>query len=220
MAVEIMALCDNYVYNYLYINDTTYENHWGKAEINSAFILSSSDGHDSGTDEVTLIHNKATELMNAKNVSAVSITRDFRDRITSMMESLNYIVALVVLCAAALAFIVLYNLTNINITERIREIATIKVLGFYAKETASYVFRENILLTAIASLVGLPLGAALHAFVMAQVNVDMLSFDIHIEPLSYVIGVIVTFLFAFFVNLVMQRKLSKISMTESLKSIE
>ena len=114
----------------------------------------------------------------------------------------------------------LYNLTNINITERIREIATIKVLGFYAKETASYVFRENILLTAIASLVGLPLGAALHAFVMAQVNVDMLSFDIHIESLSYVIGVIVTFLFAFFVNLVMQRKLSKISMTESLKSIE
>ena len=136
------------------------------------------------------------------------------------MKSLDYIVVLVVLSAGALAFIVLYNLTNINITERIREIATIKVLGFYAKETSSYVFRENIILTGISALVGLPLGSALHAFVMSQVKIDMLSFDIQVNPLSYALGVIITFLFAFIVNLVMQIKLNKISMTESLKSVE
>ena len=122
--------------------------------------------------------------------------------------------------AGALAFIVLYNLTNINITERIREIATIKVLGFYAGETAQYVFRENILLTAIAAVVGLPLGKALHTFVLSQVKVDALSFHMYISPLSYILGIVITFVFAFMVSLVMQRKLAKVSMTESLKSIE
>ena len=136
------------------------------------------------------------------------------------VSSMNYIVLLVVASAGALAFIVLYNLTNINITERIREIATIKVLGFYAGETAQYVFRENILLTFIAALVGLPLGKGLHTFVMAQVKVDSLSFDMYISPLSYLLGFLITFLFAFMVNLAMRRKLAKVSMTESLKSIE
>ena len=137
-----------------------------------------------------------------------------------MMISLDYVVALVVISAGALAFIVLYNLTNINITERVREIATIKVLGFYPRETSAYVFRENIVLTAISAIVGLPLGTALHAFVMSQVKIDLMSFDIHIEPLSYILGVAGTFAFAMIVNLVMYYKINKISMTESLKSIE
>ena len=216
MTVRIAALCDNYVYNYLYIDRTTYEENWGQMESNSAYVLGITD--EDG--EITDPHGDSTVMMEARGVSAVSITSDFRDRIDNMMKSLNYIVALVVASAGALAFIVLYNLTNINITERIREIATIKVLGFYSGETAQYVFRENILLTAIASLVGIPLGAALHAFVMSQVKIDMLSFDIHIEPLSYLIGILVTFLFAFIVNVVMRRKLDQVSMTESLKSIE
>ena len=216
LTVTITALCDNYVYNYLYINEDTYESQWGDLEKNSAFVLGvyNEDG------EVANPHNDAAVIMNARNVSSVSITQDFRDRINNMMKSLDYIVVLVVLSAGALAFIVLYNLTNINITERIREIATIKVLGFYAKETSSYVFRENIILTGISALVGLPLGSALHAFVMSQVKIDMLSFDIQVNPLSYALGVIITFLFAFIVNLVMQIKLKKISMTESLKSVE
>ena len=159
-------------------------------------------------------------LMNAAHVSAVSVTSDFKTRVDNMMISLNYVVALVVLSAGALAFIVLYNLTNINITERIREIATIKVLGFYPNETSSYVFRENIVLTAISAIVGLPLGTALHAFVMSQVKIDLMSFDIHIEPLSYIIGLVGTFAFAMIVNFVMYFKINKISMTESLKSIE
>ena len=159
-------------------------------------------------------------LMNADNVASVSITRDFRDRISNMMKSMNYIIMLVVGCAGALAFIVLYNLTNINITERIREIATIKVLGFYPNETSSYVFRENIILTAIAALVGLPLGKILHAFIINQVQIDMMSFNMHIQPFSYVLSVVMTFVFAGIVNFVMYFRLEKISMTESLKSIE
>lgn len=216
MEVTIAAICDNYVYNYLYVDRSTCEAAWGPMDTNSAFVLGVRDENGQLADP----HGDSTVIADARNVSAVSVTSDFRDRVDNMMKSLNAIVALIVVCAGALAFIVLYNLTNINITERIREIATIKVLGFYANETAQYVFRENILLTAIASLVGIPLGKMLHAFVMSQVKIDLMSFDIHIEPLSYLIGIAVTFLFTFLVNLVMQRKLSHISMTESLKSIE
>lgn len=216
ITVKITGLCDNYVYNYLYINDETYNDIYGYTEINSAYVLA-----DYGKSEQPgTAHEIGSKLMDAKHVSSVSVTQDFKDRIDNMMTSLDYIVALIVLCAGALAFIVLYNLTNINITERIREIATIKVLGFYPSETSSYVFRENIVLTAISALVGLPLGTALHAFVMSRVKIDLLSFDVHIEPSSYIIGVLGTFAFAAIVNFVMYYKINKISMTESLKSIE
>ena len=126
----------------------------------------------------------------------------------------------VVLCAAGLAFIVLYNLTNINITERIREIATIKVLGFYKKETASYVFRENILLTVLGALLGALLGVFLHRFVMSQIQVDLMSFDVYIKPVSYGYSILLTLVFTLLVNWGMSGKLEKISMTESLKSVD
>lgn len=216
MELELSALCDNYVNSYLYLSQETYENSWGPMETNAALVLGVTD--EDG--EIADPYGDSTVMLDARNVSAVSLTDDMRGRIESMIGTLNYIVILIVVCAGALAFIVLYNLTNINITERIREIATIKVLGFYAGETAQYVFRENILLTAIAAIVGLPLGKALHTFVLSQVHVDALSFHMYISPLSYALGVVITFVFAFFVNLVMQRKLAKISMTESLKSIE
>ena len=119
-----------------------------------------------------------------------------------------------------LAFIVLYNLTNINITERVREIATIKVLGFNQKETGAYVFRENLVLTAIGALVGLPLGRWLHAFVMNQIQIDMVSFDIRVEPMSYIFSVALTFAFACLVAVLMYFKLDKINMAESLKSVD
>ncbi len=218
LTVKITGLCDNYVYNYLYINDATYRSAWGAPEINTAFILGT---QAAGEDDAELSrHEIGAALMDAESVSSVSVTEDFKARITNMMKSLDYVIALVVLCAGALAFIVLYNLTNINITERIREIATIKVLGFYQNETAQYVFRENITLTAISALVGLPLGCWLHRFVMEKIKIDLLSFDVHITLLSYVLGVLGTFVFAMIVNLVMRRKLNKISMAESLKSIE
>ena len=111
-------------------------------------------------------------------------------------------------------------MTNINITERVREIATIKVLGFYPSETNAYVFRENIVLTAIAALVGLPVGKWFHTFVMNEIQVDLLSFDVHVEPRSYLLALVMTFAFALIVNCAMYFRLNKINMAESLKSIE
>ena len=130
------------------------------------------------------------------------------------------IILVIILCAAGLAFIVLYNLTNINITERVREIATIKVLGFYKKETAAYVFRENLVLTFVGALAGLVLGKYFHQFVMDAIKVDMVSFDVQIKPVSYVYSILLTIGFAWFVNWFMGKKLDKISMTESLKSVD
>lgn len=136
------------------------------------------------------------------------------------MYTFHLIILVIILCAAGLAFIVLYNLTNINITERVSEIATIKVLGFYKKETASYVFRENVVLTLIGALAGLVLGKYFHRFVMAEIKIDMVSFDVTIKTISYVYSLLMTVAFAWFVSWFMGKKLERISMTESLKSVD
>ena len=166
------------------------------------------------------IHLLAAEILEMYEVAAVSVNQDSVDRLSVMMSSLDYMVGLVILCAAALAFIVLYNLTNINITERIREIATIKVLGFYKKETSTYVFRENMILTVIGALVGLLLEKWLHVFILDCIKVDMVSFETKINGISYVYALILTYLFSTGVNLLMRKKIDKISMTESLKSVD
>lgn len=210
--VKITALCENFVYNYIYINKETYRAQIGtEPEYRSAYAIVTE-----GTD----IHAAAALVSDRDNVLSVSVVQDMRDRISTMMQSMNYIVALIILCAGCLAFIVLYNLTNINITERIREIATIKVLGFYAKETADYVFRENLMLTGFGALIGLLLGKWLHWFIMYNVNIDMISFRTYVSPLGYGLSFLLTFAFAMFVNGIMFFKLEKINMAESLKSIE
>lgn len=210
--VTVSALCENYVYNYIYVSKETYVNQLGKEpEYKSAYALVG-DGLD--------VHETAAALSDLGNVLSVSVIEDMRQRIGTMMKSMNYIVALIIVCAGSLAFIVLYNLTNINITERIREIATIKVLGFYAKETADYVFRENLALTAIGAIAGLLLGKWLHWFVMYNINIDMISFKNLITPVSYLLSLVFTFVFALLVNGMMYFKLEKINMAESLKSIE
>lgn len=212
MTVTVSALCENFVYNYIYISKDTYAEQLGKQpDYKSAFVLVK-DGVD--------IHEAAAAISDQDIVLSVSIISDMRERIATMMESMDYIVLLIIVCAGSLAFIVLYNLTNINITERIREIATIKVLGFYAKETADYVFRENLALTGLGAIVGLGLGKWLHWFVMRQVNIDMLSFKTMIKPMSYLWSLVLTFVFAMLVNALMYLKLEKINMAESLKSIE
>lgn len=214
MTVKISGLCENYVFNYMYITDETYEEHWGKPGVNSAYIVGL-DGENAQKP-----HEVAARLMEENNVASASSSEEFKLRIENIMKSLDYVIILVVACAGALAFIVLYNLTNINITERIREIATIKVLGFYPRETSSYVFRENLILTTISAFVGLPLGKLLHTFIMTQIKVSLMNFDVHVSPMSYVYALIGTFVFAIIVNLFMRKKLDKISMTESLKSVE
>ena len=153
-------------------------------------------------------------------MGAVAVNEATRDRVDSMLSRLNYIVLVVVLCAAALAFIVLYNLTNINVTERVREIATIKVLGFYQNEVAAYVFREINILSILGSLAGLGMGKALHAFVMAQIRIDSMTFSSRIAPLSYLAAFVMTLLFTAVISLGMRPRLRRIDMAESLKSIE
>ena len=212
LTVTVSALCENYVYNYIYIHQDTYEEQLGTApEYKNAYtrIRENVDAHET-----------AAAISDRDNVLSVTVIQDMRERFISMMDSMDYIVALIIVCAGSLAFIVLYNLTNINITERIREIATIKVLGFYAKETADYVFRENMILTGMGGLAGLLLGKWLHWFVMYHVNIDMVSFKTLVTPFSYVLSLLFTFGFAVFVNIIMFFKLEKINMAESLKSIE
>lgn len=212
LSVTVSALCENFVYNYIYINKETYTKQMGKGpKYRSAYAMVK-EGID--------VHEAAAAISDMEYVLSVSVTADMRERIATMMESMDYIVLLIIACAGSLAFIVLYNLTNINITERIREIATIKVLGFYAKETADYVFRENLTLTGIGAIVGLGLGKWLHWFVMYHVNIDMISFKTIITPISYLWSLLLTFAFAMLVNGMMYFKLEKINMAESLKSIE
>ena len=212
--VKVSDVCENYVANFAYITTETYADEFGhEPDIKNAFVNTVSE-------ESADVYASSGKILKDKNVVAASVSTDFRNRIENMMKSMDYIVILVIVAAGALAFIVLYNLTNINITERIREIATIKVLGFYPKETSAYVFRENFFLTAISAVVGIFLGKLLHAFVMSQISIDTIFFDVIILPKSYIFAVLLTFLFAVIVNFVMFFKLEKINMTESLKSIE
>ena len=212
LKLQITGVCKNFVYNYIYISADTYEEQMGIApEYKTAYVNATED-----TDS----HLLGTRLMSLDGVASVSVSQDDMERFSSMMSSMNLIVVVIIFCAAGLAFIVLYNLTNINITERVREIATIKVLGFYEKETSSYVFRENNMLSFLGALVGLGLGVLLHRFVMSQITVDMVAFDVRIEPLSYLYSVILTLVFAALVHRLMKKKIDCISMTESLKSVD
>lgn len=212
MIVTVSGTYKNYIYNYAIINETTYQNAMGEAPVYQNLYGNVIDGMD--------LHGAAASLLNLDEVLGVTVNQDSRERVGGMLDSLKYIVILIIGCAAMLAFIVLYNLTNINITERVREIATIKVLGFYPLETANYVFRENLILTGIGALAGLFLGKCLHLFVIEKIDIDMVAFDQIIWRSSYVYSFLITLLFAVMVNLFMCFKLNKINMAESLKSIE
>lgn len=211
MQFKVSGICENYIGNYVFVHPQSYKAQMDGIEYKSIFVKL--------PDELEL-HKLNVELMQNDCVAAVTLNEDIKIRISSMLESMDFLVVVIIFCAAALAFIVLYNLNNINITERVREIATIKVLGFTKKETASYVFRENMVLTGIGALTGLLLGNWLHAFVMEQAQIDFVTFDVHVEPVSYFYSVMLTFLFAWIVNRIMTGKLEKISMTESLKSVD
>ena len=207
----VSGVCENYIYNYVYLDMATYESALGMPEFKNIYI---------NLPEDTDCHELGAAGMKLEEVASVTVNADTKARFSSMMSSMDYIVVVIIACAGALAFIVLYNLNNINITERIREIATIKVLGFYRQETARYVFRENTVLTAIGCGLGLILGKLLHLYVMHEVNVDMVSFHVKIDPSGYLFSVLFTFLFNWVVNRMMSGKLERINMAESLKSVD
>ena len=212
ISATVSAVCDNFVFNYVYISHETYEQQLGQApEYKTIYVLAHEEADP---------YTEGVLLSEGDGISNVTVNEATRDRVSSMLSRLDYIVIVVVLCAAALAFIVLYNLTNISITERVREIATIKVLGFYQSEVVSYVFREIIMLSALGSLIGLLMGKGLHAFVMAQVQIDSMFFPCQVLPVSYVISLGLTMLFTVLITCFMRPRLRKVDMAESLKSIE
>ncbi len=211
LSAVMSGVCENYIFNYAYVDRQTYEEALGPLTFKNLYVNLPQEAD---------VHEVSAALMNLEHVASVQVNADMLVRFSSMMSSMNYIVFVVIGCAAALAFIVLYNLNNINITERIREIATIKVLGFYRNETSSYVFRENMVLTAMGCALGLVLGKLLHIYVMHEVDIDMISFDVHVRPVSYLLSVLLTFAFTWIVNRIMSVKLNRINMAESLKSVD
>ena len=209
--LTVSGIFDNYVSNYAIVNNATLEAFSGEIQYNTAYIYFA-EGSDA--------HEAAARLMEDNSVGSVTINRDTAERVENTMQSLDYIVALVILCAGALAFVVLYNLTTINITERNREIATVKVLGFFQRETSAYIFRENDLLTVIGGVIGLGLGRLLHFYVMSQIKIDAMYFDVRVDWQSYLYSLALTILFALIVKVAMQPRIAHINMAESLKSVE
>lgn len=210
--LKVTGIFDNYLYDFVFVTADTVETAWGKLpETKSAYVNFREDMD---------VHQAAADLLSSDDVVDVTLAADLRSTIGNLLSSMDYVVVIVLVCSGALAFIVLYNLTNISITERRREIATLKVLGFYQNETAQYVFRENLILTAIAALFGIPLGIALLRYVMAQVTIKQMYFGCRLAPLSYVYSIVITFLFAILINLVLRRKIDAIDMAESMKAIE
>lgn len=212
MALEVSGIYDNYIYNYCIVDPDTIENHWGEApELQMAFVTV---GENSG------VYAASAAITDLDTVLNVTVSEDLAGMVNSMMQALDLVVLVAVLCAALLAVIVLYNLTNININERIREIATIKVLGFNAMETAAYVFKENMVLTVAGSVFGLIMGRLLLEFIMDQVKIDMVWFRALLNPSSCVLAVVITLLSAVAVEFIFYFKLEKINMAEALKSVE
>ncbi|MBR3953282.1 MAG: FtsX-like permease family protein [Oscillospiraceae bacterium] len=211
---KVTAVAENYAMHFIYMTDKLYsELSKDDMKPNMVFTVMSDDSEETQND---LAH----ELMEFDGVLALSFSRTARETFGNTVESLNYVVILIVLCAAALAFVVLYNLTNINITERIREIATIKVLGFYDREVSNYVFRENVILALMGAGVGLLLGVWLHSFVLGVIQTNDIMFGRGLPWWTFAAAFVMTVFFAVLVNWIMYFRLKKVSMVESLKSVE
>ena len=212
--VTVGAICENYMGHYLYLSPEKYEELYGVPAEYNTIIYSVKDGKDDQIEKI------GTKLLSMDGVLNVSYTSSIEGRLDDMLRSLNLVIVVLIVSAGMLAFVVLYNLNNINITERQRELATLKVLGFYDGEVASYVYRENILLTIIGSVVGMVLGNLLHRYIILTVEVEEAMFGRQIHWQSYLYSFLFTVAFSLFVNWVMFYKLKKIDMVESLKSVE
>ena len=212
--VKVTNIVENYVYHYIYMSKSMYENLYGKS-FDSNVILTKDFNLDNETED-----NFVKALMNMPEVASVTRISTAMNMMNDTMKSLNYVVVILIVSAGLLAFVVLYNLSNVNISERIRELATIKVLGFYDKEVYLYITRETIILTAIGLVLGLVAGYFLDFFILETCEINMLRFRKFVAPLSFVFAVLITILFTIIVNIVTYFALKKIDMIESLKSVE
>ena len=210
----ISGITENYVFHYIYIHPSYYEEIYRlKPENNALFIRLNEMSPDA---EGAL----GKKLIDMEQVASVLYYSDAAEKFEDSVVSLNAIVYAIIICAALLAFVVLYNLTNINLSERLREIATIKVLGFYNREVSAYVYRENMILTFIGAAIGLVIGVGLHRAIMQSIEQDGVMFGNYISGTSFLYSFLITVVFGILVNIFMYRKLTNIKMVESLKSIE
>lgn len=212
--VKITAVTENYMGHYVYMTPSCYEKTFEEKPEYSSTVYTMKE--DAESDLETL----GNAILKYPAALSISYTSSTAGQVERMLGSLGAVIWVLIISAGMLAFVVLYNLNNINITERQRELATLKVLGFYDGEVSQYVFRENILLSFIGILAGAVFGILLHRYVITTVEVDAVMFGRNIKPISFVYSGIITFGFSMFVNMVMHFKLKKINMVESLKSVE
>lgn len=211
--VTVAGIMENYVGHYVYFTPTLYEQVMGEEPVFTT--LYANEVEDEGAREVL-----SDELLATDGVKTVTYNDETIDSYRTMLKSVDSVVVVLVIAAALLAFVVLYNLTNINITERVREIATLKVLGFTPREVDAYIYRETLLLAVIGALVGLLLGIVMEGFVVVTAEVDQVMFGRDIHAASFIIAFLLTMVFSVIVTLAMRPKLRRIDMVESLKSNE
>lgn len=215
ISISISGFFKNYLGHQIIVEESIWENTIGK-KVDYNTILANSKEEYVGKK----LEDKIEALMSEKGVLYIVSIESVKEAFSQSVKNIDYIVAVLNICAGLLAFIILYSLININIMERIREIATIKVLGFYKKETYNYIFREINILAAMGSAIGVPMGILLHRFVIGKIEVGGMMLDKKIQLLSYIISFVMIFVFVFFTNLMMRRKIDKINMVEALKANE
>lgn len=212
--VLIEGICENYVQHYMFMTESYYQQLYQEVPDYNELLLSTDTLTEEEFDEL------AENLLEPDGITSVTLTKNSSGRFEDMLENLDIVIVVLIVSAGGLAFIVLYNLNNISINERKRELATIKVLGFYDIEVSQYVYRENIILTVFGILLGSILGMILHKYVILTCEIDMIMFGRTIRGISYVYGALLTCFFAVFINISMHFKLKKIDMATSLKSVE
>lgn len=212
--VKVSNITENYIEHYVYISPKLYKKLSGENANYSTIIAI--------TKNLSNKKEKALEsnISDINNVTSTLLSSDTKNNYKDMMNTLNYVILILIVCAATLAFVVLYNLASVNISERRRELATIKVLGFYDEEVTKYIYKEMFILTIIGSLIGLILGSFLTLYVIKICETNLFMFTFNINFISYLLSFIITLLFLFIVNLFMHFELKKLDMVEALKSYE
>ena len=214
--IPVAAITENYAFHYVYLSKALYSSIFGSNPRYNYITANFAVDNISNEQKVQL--NK--EFLNEFDISAVAFTDQIQDSFSNILDSISFIIVILIVSAGLLAFIVLYNLSVINITERIKEIATLKVLGFDDGEVSAYIFRENVILSLIGMGVGVTAGVLLHKVVLFMAEVDIVMYGRDITIFSFIYALALAFAFSMFVNVVLHKKLKKIDMVESLKSIE
>lgn len=211
---EILDITEQYIQHYIYISPDYYEEITGKSMTYNGFYGTLKDNSQE-------VENDTSQRLKAIiGINSVQFKSNLKSDYNQSVESVNAVVLILIASAGVLAFVVIYNLTNINITERRRELATIKLLGFYDTELAAYIYRENIILTFLGSFTGIFVGIILNKFVLTTAETNVIKFLEKINPIYFLYSVLLTVLFSVIVNLAMYKRFAKIDMIESLKSAE